>query len=199
MADSKRFEERYRAGDTPWELGRVDANLVNILNKRNIKTGRILDVGCGIGTCSIWLAENGYETTGIDVSGTAVKQAKENARKKGVAVSFYTRDFLKDSVKERPFDFLFDRGCFHSFDDSEDRARFAENAAFHLREKGLWFCVAGSADDQREDKGPPKRTAAEITTAVEPVFEIQFIAAGLMDSDRKPAPKAWICLMRKRG
>jgi cyclopropane fatty-acyl-phospholipid synthase-like methyltransferase len=176
----------------------VDANLVNILNKRNIKTGRMLEVGCGIGTCSIWLAENGYQVTGIDVSGTAIRKAKENARTKGVSANFHKRNFLKEAVKERPFDFLFDRGCFHSFDSGEDRIRFAENAAFHLKEKGLWFCIAGSSDDEREGKGPPKRNAAEIVTAVEPVFEIQFIAAGLMDSDSKPAPKAWICLMQKR-
>jgi SAM-dependent methyltransferase len=199
MADSKRLEERYQAGDIPWELGRVDANLVNILYKRNIKSGRVLDVGCGIGTCTIWLAENGYEAAGIDVSGTAIRQAKENALKKGVSVSFHALDFLKKTVKEKPFDFLFDRGCFHSFDSDEDRLHFAENAAFHLKEKGLWFCIAGSSDDEREGKGPPKRSAAEIVTVVEPFFEIQFIAAGLMDSNRKPVPKAWICLMRKRG
>jgi len=198
MADSKRLEERYKAGDTPWELGRVDANLVNILTKRDIKSGRVLDVGCGIGTCSIWLAENGYEAAGIDVSGTAIRQAKEKAKNKGVSVSFHARDFLKETVKEQSFDFLFDRGCFHSLDSYKDRIRFAENAAFHLKEKGLWFCIAGSSDDQRESKGPPKRSAAEIVTAVEPFFEIQFIAAGLMDSNRKPVPKAWICLMQKR-
>ena len=198
MTDPETFEERYKTENTPWELGRVDANLVNILAKRNIKTGRILDVGCGIGTCTIWLAENGYKATGIDVSGTAIRKAKEKARKKGISATFHKRNFLKETVKERPFDFLFDRGCFHSFDDSEDRTRFAENAAFHLKEKGLWFCIAGSSDDEREGKGPPRRSATEIVTAVEPFFEIQFIAAGLMDSDSKPAPKAWICLMQRR-
>ena len=198
MADRKRLEEMYKAGDTPWELGRVDANLVHILAKRNIKSGRMLDVGCGLGTCTIWLAENGYEAKGIDVSDTAIRKAKEKAKKKGIAASFLARDFLKETVKEKPFDFLFDRGCFHSFDSGEDRGRFAENAAFHLKEKGLWFCIAGSSDDERESKGPPKRSAAEIVTAVEPFFEIQFIAAGLMDSDSKPPPKAWICLLQKR-
>ncbi|MCF8045639.1 MAG: methyltransferase domain-containing protein [Desulfarculaceae bacterium] len=198
MTDPETFEERYKTENTPWELGRVDANLVNILAKRNIKTGRVLDVGCGIGTCTIWLAENGYKITGIDVSGTAIRKAKEKARKKGISATFHKLNFLKETVKERPFDFLFDRGCFHSFDSGEDRGRFAENAAFHLKDKGLWFCIAGISDDEREGKGPPKRSATEIVTAVEPFFEIQFIASGLMDSDSKPAPKAWICLMQKR-
>lgn len=198
MTDPETFEQRYKTENTPWELGRVDANLVNILAKRNIKTGRILDVGCGIGTCTIWLAENGYKATGIDVSGTAIRKAKEKAREKGIFPTFHKRNFLKETVKERHFDFLFDRGCFHSLDTDEDRAGFAENAAFHLKENGLWFCISGNSDDDREAEGPPRRSATEIVTAVEPFFKIQFIAAGLMDSDSKPAPKAWICLMQKR-
>ena len=42
---------------------------------------------------------------------------------------FETMDFLKETPPGGPFDFVFDRGCFHVFDDDHDRARFAQKVA----------------------------------------------------------------------
>lgn len=42
-----------------------------------ISSGRILDVGCGVGLSSIALRENGYDVVGIDVSCTSIQQAEE--------------------------------------------------------------------------------------------------------------------------
>lgn len=46
--------------------------------------GRAVDVGCGEGADAVWLAAHGWDTTGVDVSVTAVDRAKDAADAAGV-------------------------------------------------------------------------------------------------------------------
>ena len=65
--------------------------------------GRILDVGCGPGRHSVALARAGYAITGIDISGRFLEIAAEEARRSGVAASFFEVD-----ARQMPFDDEFD-------------------------------------------------------------------------------------------
>ncbi len=198
MSDKDLFEERYKSHDIPWDNDVADFNLVSLFQKKQITARKILEVGCGTGQNSRWLAQNGFKVTATDFSSTAIKMAKEKAEQEGVNITYLENDFLKERVKGHPFDFIFDRGCFHSFDDKDQRRLFAENAAFHLSHKGKWFSLMGNCDEKREGKGPPQRSVTEIASAVEPFFEIQFIASGFFHSTQETPAKAWICLMQKR-
>ncbi len=54
---------------------------------RNRKPGRALDLGMGEGRNTIFLAQQGWETTGVDLSDVGVAQAKERAARLHVAIS----------------------------------------------------------------------------------------------------------------
>jgi 2-polyprenyl-3-methyl-5-hydroxy-6-metoxy-1,4-benzoquinol methylase len=54
------------------------------LNKISIKDKKILDIGCGVGTIDFYLAREGAEVLGIDVSKNGVQIAKANAEKLGI-------------------------------------------------------------------------------------------------------------------
>ncbi len=196
------YKERYKAKKTPWDVGRADFNLVDIVNRLPIGKGKALDVGCGSGHNSIWLAQHGFLVTGIDVSEVAVQQAKENASRNNVDCTFLSLDFFEEDVPGLPFNFIFDRGCFHSYDSDDERTRFAEKVAYHLDEAGLWFTLIGSTDEPpRGDgplAGPPRRSARDIVVAVEPVFEILSMTASHFESSHPNPPRAWACLMKKR-
>ena len=137
------YKDRYKAKKTPWDAGRADFNLVDIVNRLPIGKGKALDVGCGSGHNSIWLAQHGFLVTGVDVSEVAVQQAKENASQNNVNCTFLSLDFFEEDVPGVPFIFVFDRGCFHSYDSDDERRRFAERVAYHLDEAGLWFALIG--------------------------------------------------------
>jgi 2-polyprenyl-3-methyl-5-hydroxy-6-metoxy-1,4-benzoquinol methylase len=192
------FEERYITGETPWDKGVPDINLIDMVIQRPISECRALDVGCGTGDNAIWLAQQHFMVTGCDISDTAIEKAKEKASIANVNCSFIVADFLNSTIPGSPFDFVFDRGCLHSFDTDEERRRFAENAASHLEEGGLWLTVAGNADGQRREIGPPQLTAGEMVAAVEPYFEIISLTAGYIGSNKINPHKAWVCLTRKR-
>ena len=198
MTVEEDYKERYESGDTPWDVGRADFNLIDVVTQKPIPSCKVLEIGCGTGDNAIWLARNGFEVMGTDTSEIALAKTKEKASKANVQCDFRHVDFLKSTIEGAPFGFVFDRGCFHSFSSEDDRRRFAQNVAAHLKEAGLWLTLVGNADERRQGPGPPQRTAGEIVLAVEPYFEILSLQSTTFDSNRPKPPRAWRCLMQKR-
>ncbi len=136
---------------------------------------------------------------GIDASGIAIAKAKEKALQASAECTFIVGDILSGVVEGAPFGLAFDRGCFHSLDSDEERTRFAKSVSGHLESEGLWLSLLDNADEERHVPGPPQRTAREIVNAVEPYFEILSLVSSHFGSNRPNPPRAWVCLMRKRG
>ncbi len=176
-----------------------DGHLITWVKRRPIEPCKVLDIGCGTGENSIWLAQQGFHTTGCDLSKTAIEQAEGKAALVKVDCAFHMADFLEDHLPGLPFGFAFDRGCLHCIDGEADRRRFAQNVADCLTQAGLWLSLIGNADESEREVGPPQLTAAEVVAAVEPCFEILSLESGYFGSDQDNPPRAWICLMRKRG
>jgi len=196
MAD--RFKQRYKSGDTPWDIGKPDFNLVEVVTRKPVLSCKALDIGCGTGDNAIWLAQNGFKVTGTDTSDIALEKAKEKASKANVECNFMLADFLEDKIGGARFGFAFDRGCFHSFSSDNERKKFARNVAAHLEEAGLWLTLVGNADEDRKGPGPPQRTAADIVLAVEPYFEVLALISSHFGSNLPNPPRAWRCLFQKR-
>lgn len=78
-------------------------DLVPVLRERESK--RILDVGCGAGRNSIFLANGGFYVVGLDISSTALKLASEKADKANLENCVFVRhDFLKFPFPSSQFD-----------------------------------------------------------------------------------------------
>ncbi|MBN1533040.1 MAG: class I SAM-dependent methyltransferase [Spirochaetes bacterium] len=193
------IEERYKTGDTPWDIGKPDFNLVETVAQQPIQSCRVLDIGCGTGDNSIWLARNNFHVVGTDTSDIAIERAKMKASGADVICDFRVVNFLTDEIEDTPFGFIFDRGCFHLIDSIDDRKRFVRNVASHLEGKGLWLTIAGNADEHRMIPGPPQRTAADIVLAVEECFEVLSLTSSRFGSNHPNPPRAWRCLMQRRG
>lgn len=192
------WNERYRLGNLPWDTGRHDLNLSEIVKKKPIEPCKALEVGCGTGTNAIWLSRQGFSVTAIDIVEIAIEKAIEKASKAEVRCNFFTADFMKQKIKGAPFGFIFDRGCLHSFDSARDRKKYARIAHSYLKKGGLWLTLVGSADDPPREIGPPQRSARDIIIAVETYFEILSLYTSHFDSNMEGPPKAWVCLMYKR-
>ena len=78
------WEARYAGSDGIWS-GRVNAVLAEVAADLPRGGGRALDLGCGEGGDVVWLAEQGWTATGVDLSSTAVVRAERAADAAGVA------------------------------------------------------------------------------------------------------------------
>jgi SAM-dependent methyltransferase len=198
LTEGRRFEKRYQAGDTPWDIGKPDSNLIQTVIALPIKPCKALEIGCGTGDNAIWLSQQGFRMVGIDTSEIAIEKAKEKASRADTKCAFRVSDILKNHIEGAPFGFAFDRGCFHTLGSDKERESFANTVSGHLEKEGLWLSLLGNADEQRKGQGPPQRTARDIVSAVEPHFEILSLVSGAFGSNRPNPPRAWVCLMRKR-
>ncbi len=75
------WEQRYAGLASTWS-GRPNQALVDVVS--DLAAGSALDVGCGEGGDVIWLAQQGWRTTGIDVAPSAIARAEAAARAAGV-------------------------------------------------------------------------------------------------------------------
>ena len=193
-----RFNDRYVTGDLPWDLRKADTNLSRMVEKLRIKPCKVIDVGCGTGDNVFWLQQHGFEATGIDYSEEAIRIANE--RKHGIKGTnqFDVADILAAPYRKHHYDLAFDRGCFHTFDSEEERAKVAENIHAMLTPGGHWLSLIGNYDDGRLEIGPPKLKAAQVVDAIEPWFEILHLEQGYFDSKTPDPSKIWICYSRKR-
>jgi SAM-dependent methyltransferase len=191
------WNEHYLRGELPWDTDAPDLHLVDFVRAGTIVPGRALEIGSGTGTNALWLAAQGFDVLGIDVSERAVEMAAAKTGPDTPRVTFAMHDVLEDTLAG-PFDFVFDRGCFHVFDEPEQRARFAQRVADLLRPEGVWLSLVGSTEGPAREHGPPRRSARDIVDAVEPFLEVVSLRATEFHGDLPTAARAWVCLARRR-
>lgn len=113
-----------------WVFG-THPELAELVESGRIEPGRAVDLGCGTGREAIYLAGKGFEVTGVDISPTAIRMAKQDAVSQGVDVDFVVDDLTDLQHLEGEFDFLLDFGALNDLD-AQQRDAYMEN----LRELG---------------------------------------------------------------
>ncbi len=103
------YEIIYRYFRAPWDIGARD-ELVALVDSGSIKPCRAIDLGCGTGANAIYLAQKGFEVTGVDFAEAAIEKAKARAKDAGVQVDFIVDDLTNLRHVSDTFDFLLDYG-----------------------------------------------------------------------------------------
>jgi len=106
------FWWRYVRGQTPWDTQIVPPEITLLADR--LPVGRALDIGCGTGTSSLYLAGRGWQVTGIDFIPGAIRRARRKARTANLNVDFRVADVTRLDFLHDPFDLAIDVGCLHS-------------------------------------------------------------------------------------
>lgn len=106
----------------PWDIGAPQPAMAALLAKYP-PASPVLDLGCGSGDLSVYLAELGHQVVGIDFVETAIAQAREKVRTLPPEVAglltFEVADALKPSLLQQQIGAVVDSGFFHLFDSDQ--------------------------------------------------------------------------------
>lgn len=176
----------------PWDTGITPPEVVEAIEGPNALTiGRALDLGCGTGTNSLYLARHGWQVVGVDLAAAAIRRARRKAKKSGLSVDFHTADVTRLDFLRPPFDLALDIGCFHALN-AEGWSRYRDQLDRLLRPGALFMLYAfGPRRGRLMDMGI---TPAEVRELFEPGFQVQRVDGG---TDPGGPSAAWYWLERK--
>jgi ubiquinone/menaquinone biosynthesis C-methylase UbiE len=128
--------------------------------------GAVLDAGCGTGENSLHVARLGLPVLGVDVAETALAIAREKAAGSTVNIEFAVADALQLECLRRSFKTVLDCGLFHTFDEDDERTRYAASLAQVTEHGGTLYLLCFS--DQGPDTGPHPIRQEELRAAFTP-------------------------------
>jgi SAM-dependent methyltransferase len=140
----------------PWDTGIPAPELVRTI--AGLPPGRALDLGCGTGTNLLYLAQHGWEVTGVDFIGRAVEAAR---RKLGPLPAVLVQADVTNLEKLKipgPYDLALDMGCFHGLNRA-GRARYARGLGGWLKPEGLFLLYAWQPEYPGDSRGVSREDA----------------------------------------
>ncbi|MBV9469129.1 MAG: class I SAM-dependent methyltransferase [Abitibacteriaceae bacterium] len=153
LAWGQRYQQRRGDGEPGWagddSYRRKQAQIEEALQGQpQPVNSRFLELGCGAGNITLWMAEQGYESYGIDIIPEAIEWANERMNACAAIANFRVGDIA--NMEDFPDDFfgiIFDADCFHMIIDDGREACFAEVRRV-LRPGGLFIRGQNARDDR---------------------------------------------------
>jgi SAM-dependent methyltransferase len=132
------YDILYRYFRAPWDIG-PRQELVTLVESRRFKPCRTIDLGSGTASNCVFLAQHGYDVTGVDYSAAAIELGRKRAQQAGVSVNFIVDDLTKLSHVDGTFDLLVDYGALHDLS-PDDRDLYLRNV-LQLTHPGTRFLL----------------------------------------------------------
>ncbi len=191
--NSNYWEDLYKSKDVktlPWYLKELDPDLSQELKERNITKGTFLDLCTGPGTQAAELSSLGFIVTGTDISANAVKKIKAQSN----SIEFIQDDILNSKLNKQ-FDYIFDRGCFHTFSPSK-RKIYLKEIIKKLVPNGLLFlkCFTG----KKQSIGPYRISKKVLENIFSKDFYIEKIKDTFFQKNKTSFSQALFVVMKKR-
>ncbi len=171
--------------DLPWNHGTPSDFLEQVVAARP-DGGRALDLGCGSGVDSVFLAQHGWQVTSLDFMPQAVEMTRKRAEAAGVTVSAQIAD-ITTWPGDGTFDVIVDAGCLHALE-------MVDRPAYR-RQLLKWLAIGGDyvlrhAERRhlfdRRQMGPKRVSRRRIKKLFAPELVEQDFRRNLITSARYP-------------
>jgi SAM-dependent methyltransferase len=176
-----------------WESEKIPQEVQAVFNDGHLPPGAALDLGCGTGTTTIYIARQGREAIGLDFVPKAIKAARHKAQQAGISegIRFEVADVTRLEALDLPeIAFALDMGCFHGLKPEAQR-RYAAGLAGKIISGGCFLLL--TLEPHRE---------AGIKFGVEPetvkeVFAPWFVNKDVDESEFWTRSSTWYSMERK--
>jgi cyclopropane fatty-acyl-phospholipid synthase-like methyltransferase len=178
------FNKAYRAPITFWGDTRIPKELKGLIETHNPKNS--LELGCGLGRLSRFMAGLGITATGVDFSSVAIEKAKKRVANDERQPTFILGDVTNLETITEQFDVSFDVGCFHILDEEGQRKYASE--VYRLLKPGATHLIWAMDHSPIGFKLNPDYIAK--------VFETRFRLKQSKSSRRRIVASHWYWLVR---
>lgn len=192
----ERLQEFYSEGNVPWDDTLPPPEVTDFLE--GLPPGRALDLGCGFGRASIYMAQLGWEVDGVDFVPHAAAVAAERAREDGVDVRFHIASVTDLDFLAGVYDFVLDVGCVHVLDEKGFR-QYHNHLKRLLRSGGNYLLFVRLREEGVEspEEGPSGIEEAMLRTVFSDGFELDKVERGITQvEDREPWESGWFYYRR---
>lgn len=164
--DSQHWDQRYGGRELVWT---ATANRFLISETEGLNPGRALDAACGEGRNAVWLAEQGWQVTGVDFSAVGLDKARELAAARGVQADWAVADLLEYDPEPRAYDLV---ALFYLQVAAEQRRTALRRLAEGVAPGGVLLVVAHDSRNLEDGYGGPQNpdvlySPAEVTADLE--------------------------------
>ncbi len=184
------WEARYRSGDIPWDTGIVPPEVEALISSGQVARGWALDLGCGSGVSSRYLAQHGFHVVGVDLAQSALVRGHRAAQAAGLSVLFCRGDVSSLGFLRVRATLALDIGCFHALS-PERRPSYVTSLAHHLV-PGAFYLLYAFEPFQHEGETAPRGAGPTDIGRFAPYFVLQWAQHG-RDGER---PAAWYLFRR---
>jgi SAM-dependent methyltransferase len=201
------WNQRYAAGQTPWDSGTPSLELQRIVAEYKIAPQKTLEIGCGTGTNAVWLAQRGFQVTAVDLVPLAIEKAVARAKSAGVGVDFRAANLLDSAAVATltaggAYPFVFDRGVYHCLR-GENFPAFRDAISRLTTAGSTYLLLAGNTNDPSPPgQGPPRVKPEEMLAELGPLFDLvqlrEFHFDGVTLDGKIFSPLAWSALWRRK-
>ena len=122
-----------------------DECLVSYCTSNILHKGRALDIGCGNGRNSLYLAKQGFDVIGIDISDEVIKWAQESLADYTNKPVFKCQSLFEFEDRPKSFDLINDSGCFHHIKPHR-RCQYFESILKYLKDDGYFSMTCFNLD-----------------------------------------------------
>ncbi len=166
------MQQRYRAHDVPWDQPLPPPEIIALAEA--LPPGKALDLGCGPGRTSLYLAQRGWRCDGIDFVPEAIALAQERAAQANLTerVRFTVGSVTNLEGMEPPYDLAIDIGCMHNLRGA-DLDAYAAEVTRMVHSGGLYVLFAHLAADGAADTERHGLTDQTIRALFAPTFTLE--------------------------
>lgn len=188
------WQGHYESNDLGWDLGQVAPPFVRLWEEGKLPMGKALIPGCGRGHEALFLAENGFDVTGIDSAEGAVAYLINALKERKLAGRVLHQDFFSlDDSHNGAYDLALEHTFFCAIAPRQ-RQDYCQTLARILKPGGM---LVGLFYNTGEEGGPPYNTTREdIETNFSKTFEIQQLDKTPWSIEKRKG-KEWLGIFKK--